>query len=145
VYYGQEVFLAGGNDPRNREALWDYGYNGNNLIKTLNKIRSLAILADRKYVTTLAKYLYHDDVQLFYQKGSILVGLNGNGAERKIAPYVMLIHGTTYADGEPLIEVLGCESTTAKAASQVMARMKNGAPVVFYPKKHLVGSGICGM
>jgi len=27
----------------------------------------------------------------------------------------------------------------------VMVRMKNGAPVVFYPKKHLLGSGICGM
>jgi hypothetical protein len=138
------MFLTGGNDPKNREALWDHGYSGNDIFKTLNKLRSIAISQDRGYTTTLAKYLYYDDVQLFYQKGAILVGLNGNGAERKISPYVMPIRGTGYTDGEALIEVVGC-GTTIAGRGQVMAMMKNGAPVVYYPKRHLVGSGICGL
>ena len=144
MYQGQEIFLTGGDDPNNREALWDHGYKGNSLIQSLNKLRNTAISKDRKYTTTLATYLYHDDAQLFYQKGSLLVGLNGNGAERKIAPYVMPIHGTKYRGGEALIEVMGCKSTTAGSRGQVLATMENGAPVVFYPKAKLIGSGICG-
>ena len=144
MYYGQEMYLSGGHDPRNREALWEYGYNGNDLIKKLNELRHIAISKDPKYITTIAKYLYDDRYQLFYQKRSILVGLNGQGALRNIAPYEMRIRGTTYATGEELIEILSCDTSTA-GVREVKVVMKNGAPVVLYPKSLLVGTGICGL
>lgn len=124
--------------------MWDYGYHGNDLIKTLNKLRQNAISNDPKYVTTLATYLYHDDYQLFYQKGLVLVGLSGQGAERKIAPYEMIIQGTRYSPGEGLIEILSCSDIIA-GSGQVAVIMKDGAPVVVYPKALLVESGICGL
>ena len=144
MYYGQEIFLKGGNDPNNREALWDHGYNGNEIIQKLNKLRQIAISKDSKYLTTLSRYLYHDDYQLFYQKGLILVGLNGQGTDRKIPPYHQTIHGTPYSHGEMLVEILSCRSTIA-GAGQVVVTMQNGVPIVLYPKVLLVGSGVCGI
>jgi alpha-amylase len=144
VYYGQEIFLSGGNDPQNREALWDHGYGSNNLIKTLNKLRQLAISKDPKFITTQSKYLYNDDYQLYYQKGSLLVGLNGQGAQRKVAPYDQTIQGTTYTAGEVLIEVISCGSINA-GSGQITVNIKDGAPIALYPKTSLVGSGICGL
>jgi len=114
------------------------------MITKFNKLRHLAISKDKNYVTTLATYLYHDDYQLFYKKGSVLVGLNGQGAERNIADYEMRIQGTKYQVGESLIEVLTCEGLVS-GKGEVVVRMKNGAPVVVYPKRLLRGSGICGL
>jgi alpha-amylase len=142
VYYGQEMFLSGGRDPNNREALWDHGYIRNNLIKLLNKLRQVAISKDPKFITTHSSYIYHDDYQLFYQKRKLLVGLNGQGKDRGIAPYDLTLHGTPYTAGETLVDVIACESTIA-GNGQVVVRMKDGAPVVLYPKSLLAGSGIC--
>lgn len=124
--------------------MWDHGYKGNSLLKTLNKLRQIAISNDPKYVTTLARYLYHDDYQLFYQKGSMLVGLSGQGTDRNIAPYEMVISGIKYRPGEALIEVLTCSGIIA-GSRQVAVIMKKGVPVVLYPKALLEGSGICGL
>lgn len=110
----------------------------------LNKLRQTAISKDSKYVTTQSTYLYHDDYQLFYRKGSVLVGLSGQGAERNIAPYDLTIPGTKYTTGDVLVEILTCERVTA-GAGQVVVTMKNGAPVVLYPMAMLAGSGICGL
>ena len=143
VYYGQENYLTGGNDPNNREALWDHGYNGNDLIKTLNKLRSTEISKNPKYVTTRATYLYNDSYQLFYQKGNILVGLNGQGEQRNIPPYELTVQKTTYSAADALIEILSCANVTPGAGG-VTVTMQNGAPVVLYPKSKLIGTGICG-
>jgi alpha-amylase len=124
--------------------LWDHGYKGNELIKTLNKLRQVAISKDQTFVTTLATYLYHDDYQLFYQKGSIFVGLSGQGANRNIAPYEMIIQGTKYTPGQALIEILSCSGIIA-GSGKVMVIMKNGEPVVVCPREWLLGSGICGL
>jgi len=144
VYYGQESFLTGGNDPLNREALWDYGYTGNDLIKTLNKVRSIAISKDPKFATTLSTYLHHDEFQIFYQKGQLLVGLNGQSKQRDVSPYDLTIQGTKYTAGELLIEVLSCQSVTA-GAGEVVVNMREGAPVVLLPRTALTGSGVCNL
>lgn len=144
VYYGQEIYLKGGDDPNNREALWDHGYRGNALIKTLNNLRLTAISQDPKFIMKQSVFLYHDDYQLFYQKGQVLVGLSGQSSERKILPYFQIVRGTTYSPGEPLIEILTCGSAIA-GPGQVVVTMRNGAPVVLYPRERLAGTGICGL
>lgn len=136
------MWLSGGRDPNNREALWDHGYNGSNLIKTLNTLRQLAIFQDPKFIITHSSYIYHDDYQLFYLRRKLLVGLNGQGKDRNIAPYDLTVHGTPYTVGETLTDVISCEDVIA-GNGQVVVRMKDGAPVVLYPKMLLAGSGIC--
>ena len=144
MYYGQEQYLTGGNDPNNREALWDYGYKRNDLIKTLNKVRQTAISQDPKFLTTLSNYLYQDDYQLFYQKGQLLVGLNGQTQSRNVAAYDITIQGTSYPVSTPLVEVLSCQNVVA-GTGEVTVHMQNGAPVVFLPVSALMGSGICSL
>jgi alpha-amylase len=144
VYYGQESFLTGGNDPDNREALWDHGYTGNDLIRALNKLRQIAISNDPKFAVTLSQYLYHDDFQIFYQKGQLLVGLSGQSKIRNVSAYDITIQGTTYKPGEVLLEALSCQSLTV-GAGPVVVNMKDGAPVVLFPKSALTGSGICNL
>ena len=136
------MWLSGGQDPKNREALWDHGYNGNHLLKDLNKLRQVAISQDPRFIITHSSYIYHDDYQLFYQKRKLLVGLNGQGKDRNIAPYDFIVHGTPYTAGETLLEVISCQDVTA-GNGQVVVKMKDGAPVVLYPKMLLAGSGIC--
>lgn len=142
MYYGQEIYLSGGDDPNNREALWDHRYRRNRLIKNLNKLRQIAISQDQKFITTHSSYIYHDDYQLFYQKRKLLVGLNGQGTGRGIAPYDLTLHGTPYMPGETLIDVISCKNVVA-GNGQVVVTMKDGAPVVLYPKSLLAGSQIC--
>jgi hypothetical protein len=112
------------------------------MIKLLNKVRQVANSKDPKFATTLSTYLTHDNFQLFYQKGQLLVGLNGQSSERNVGPYDLTVQGTKYAPGETLLEILSCQSVNA-GSGEVVVTMKKGAPVVFYPKVSLTGSGIC--
>jgi hypothetical protein len=53
-----------------------------------------------------------------------------------------MVHGTPYTSGETLIDVISCEDVMP-GNGYVVVRMKDGAPVVLYPKLLLVGSGVC--
>jgi hypothetical protein len=114
------------------------------MIKTLNRLRQLAISQDPKFIVTLSKHLYHDDYQLFYRKGRLLVGLSGQGSLREVPPYELIVQGTRFPSGQELIDVLTCESIIT-GHGELKVTMKNGMPVVFYPKRLLVKSGICGL
>jgi alpha-amylase len=144
VYYGQEIGLSGGEDPENREALWDYGYHKTRLPKKLNAVRQVAMSTDEKFAKSESVLLYHDDYQMFYRKRDLLVGLNGQGTGRKIARYDLRVRGTKYSAGEVLVEVLSCERVVS-GRGEVVVRMKNGDPVVLYPVALLKGTGICGL
>lgn len=62
IYAGEEQHYSGGEDPGNREAVWLSGYSTDaelyKFIATTNKIRSLVISKDEKYVTSKVYSLY---------------------------------------------------------------------------------------
>ena len=97
-----------------------------------------------RYITTESTYLFHDENLIFYQKGSVLVGLNGHGAQSAVEPYEKTIKTRSYASGEALVEVLSCDNIVA-GSRQVKIVIKGGASVVLYPRASLVGSGICNL
>ena len=61
---------------------------------------------DPKFITTLTKYVYHGDNYTFYQKGSLLVGLNGAGTCQYVEH--LAIHASAYLPFQPLTEILSC-------------------------------------
>ena len=137
------MYLSGGRDPDNREALWDHGYNGNDFIRTLNKLRQIAISKYSTFITTPAIYLHGSSEYLFYQKGSILIGLNGRGEKSTAKVDSLALRIKRYSLPEVLIEVLSCAEVIV-GMEQVSITMTDGSPVVYYPKLSLVDTGICG-
>ena len=110
----------------------------------LNKLRHVAMSKEPRYIITESTYTYHDENLIFYQKGSMLVGLNGHGTESNVEPYKKTIKFKHYATGDALVEVLSCADIVA-GPGQVVVNIKDGAPIVLYPGTLLAGSGICGL
>ena len=97
-----------------------------------------------RYIITESTYTYHDENLIFYQKGSMLVGLNGHGTESNIEPYEKTIKLKHHTTGDALVEVLSCADVVVRLG-QVVVNIKDGAPIVLYPGRLLAGSGICGL
>lgn len=109
----------------------------------LNKLRQVAMSKEPRYITTESRYTYHDENLIFYQKGSMLVGLNGHGKDSNVEPYKKAITAKCYASGDQLVEVLSCTNVVA-GRGQVVVNIKDGASIILYRKALLAGSGICG-
>lgn len=73
VYYGTEQYYGGGNDPKNRESLWQDMNTGSELYKTIatvNAARKSAQIWNEEYVER-----YVADNFFAFSKGKFLVAL----------------------------------------------------------------------
>ena len=50
---------------------------------------------------------------------------------------------TGFTGSQALVEVMSCTAYTTDSSGTLAVAMAGGLPRVFYPKAHLVGSGIC--
>ena len=76
TYYGTEPYYAGGNDPKNRESLWQDMNTGSDLYKmiaTVNAQRKASAIWNNAYVER-----YVDDSFFAFSRGKFLVALTNN-------------------------------------------------------------------
>jgi alpha-amylase len=143
IYNGVEQHFNGTNDPHNREALWLSGFDQNatlyEYITMLNKVRNNYVKVVEN-VTNYSDYWkfkstlnYADEKTLSVCKGvenyqivSVLQNRGEGGATQ--AP--LELGGTQFVEGEPLIEVFSCNSTTVGIYGTFNVTMTNGEPQV---------------
>lgn len=147
VYSGQEQHLAGGNDPFNREAIWQKGYHKNTtlytFIKKLNRVRKYAMASPKaNYTTSVGNIVYNDDHTLALKKGPLVAVYSNWGLFA--FPYKVSIPNTGFGAKTLVTEVLSCRNMTTARDGSVNTRVWRGLPMVFLPSAGLKGSGICG-
>ena len=120
IYYGTEQWLEGTQDPANRAALWNYGYNNNTdmyvLIQTILKYRTSLKLWGEDQVER-----YLDDEFLAFTRGNALVLLTNQGSGKNIQrtityhPYAAgtKICNIFYADNSDCVTIGGGQEGNA--------------------------------
>ncbi|KAL8998802.1 MAG: hypothetical protein Q9169_002252 [Polycauliona sp. 2 TL-2023] len=108
IYQGQEQGFSGGEDPANREALWDSGYSTESplykLIAYVNQIRNREVFASPDYLTTPTSVIYTDDHHIALQKGN-LVSLYSNEGSNGTSSNVTLTD-TGFQENQAILEIL---------------------------------------
>lgn len=151
VYQGQEQHYTGSGVPYNREAVWLSGYSTSATLYTwvasVNQIRNHAIYADSTYVTYKAYPVYSDSQTIVMRKGTTgaqIVGVFSNrGASGASYTLTLTASETGFTASQALIEVMSCTAYTTDSSGNLNVAMASGLPRVFYPKAHLLSSGIC--
>ncbi|KAJ7222591.1 glycoside hydrolase family 13 protein [Mycena pura] len=141
VYYGQEQMLPGSNDPMNREALWLTRYaTTNNLVPTftaLNGFRSFLVQTAAPFFTSLALYGLLNSSVVIVRKGDVVLVLTNSGSGVATSAEIDGLGASM-----ELVEILSCSNvqTTGSGSLKIVL---TGAPMVLYPRKLLLASGIC--
>lgn len=137
VYQGQEQHFRGsgdGNDPYNREALWDSGYNQSHElyghISHLNNIRRTAIIEDASFLSARPEVVFTDSHTIAIKRANLFVILSNMGSR----------YGNTstsirsqYDPGSLAIEMFTCKEQTVGVGGAIDVAIEDGLPKVFYP------------
>ncbi|KAI9702084.1 MAG: hypothetical protein M1836_001428 [Candelina mexicana] len=151
IYQGQEAHLAGSGDPANREALWQTGFQTDvalyRFVASMNQIRHQAIEMDSNYLIYKNYPVYSNGHVIAMRKGfdgnQVITVLTNGGQSSK--EYTFALGGTGFRPGEVLVEVTKCVTVSINADGSLDVAMAQGLPKVFYPARHLSGSGICSL
>lgn len=158
VYYGQEQFFRGKDDPANREPLWPSQYHENNatdLVAALNQFRNFliststtAIGADAAHTPAdwlhqSSQVLSHSQQDIVLARGPVISVLTGRGTAQFNDSVSVLNSG--YPAEQPLTDILSCtQYVTATGGALTISYEKGAHAVVLIPSVYLLNSGICG-
>ncbi|CAE6465811.1 unnamed protein product [Rhizoctonia solani] len=157
VYYGQEQYFKGKDDPANREPLWPSNYlenNGTRLIASLNQFRNFLVASSDKpidnstnatadWLHESAQVLSHTEHDIVLARGPIISVLTGRGSGKFNASASVLNSG--YPGGQPLIDIISCSQyVTGAGGALTVSYEEGGRAVVLIPAVYLINSGICG-
>lgn len=138
VYNGQEQHYSGGEDPKNREAVWLSGFDTQSPlyqhIAKLNKVRTAAgnPAAANTVIST-------EDGVIALRKGDIVTVLTNAGADGGDSTVTI---DSGYEAGE-VTDVLTCETATVEDGGSLSVEMSQGLPRVYAPSNATTGSGLC--
>ncbi|KAL8800036.1 MAG: hypothetical protein Q9200_007373 [Gallowayella weberi] len=144
IYSGQEHHLAGGNDPYNRESIWQQGYHTDTIlykfIKRLHRIRKHAMATLSR--NPLAEILYTDHKTVVLRKGSVVTLYTNRGASS--AAFRLRIGSTGFAANSSVMEVLStCRTVRVAGDGYLDVVVREGSPMVFLAAEVVGGLGLC--
>ncbi|KAG8777412.1 hypothetical protein FRC12_000372 [Ceratobasidium sp. 428] len=158
VYYGQEQYFKGRDDPANREPLWPSGYHENdalNMMTTMNQFRNFLIshastTIGENTTHTVGDWLHqpaqvlsHSQHEIALARGPVISVLTGRGSAPYNASTAVLNSG--YPAGQPLTDIIACRQyVTASGGALTISYENGGHAVVLIPSVYLLNSGICG-
>lgn len=121
VYYGDEQGFGGGNDPQNREILWNNMNRNSRIYQALKK----AIDVRKKHQVWNHPYrdLYHTDTMLAFTRGEVLIVLTNKGAGLN-----MDIPNVPFPNGSRICSVLdgGCTTVNNGRAHVNLGQNQSG-------------------
>ncbi|KAH7341568.1 alpha-amylase [Rhizoctonia solani] len=157
VYYGQEQYFKGMDDPANREPLWPSKHlqnNGTRLIASLNQFRNFLVASAVKSIDGLtsvtadwlhepSQVLSHTEHEIVLARGPVISVLTGRGSAECNASAPVLNSG--YPSGQPLIDIITCSQyVTGAGGALTVSYEEGGHAVVLIPSVYLINSGVCG-
>jgi len=130
VYYGTEQYYGGGNDPANRESLWQHMYTNTDLYSKI-----AAVNAQRKK----SQIWNHDQVQRYvddsfyaFSRGEFLVALtnSANDQQRQVTY-------SPFAEGTRVCNIFWPTTDCQTVSNGVNVYLANGEPKVYVPDYNL--------
>lgn len=149
VYQGQEQHLDGDGTPNNREAIWltkyDTGAPLYKLIGKLNRIRKHAYSLEEDYLALSTHTIFQGGSELAFMKGvegqQVMMVLS---TQNSTSQHYSLHLPFSYNAGTTVTDVLNCNNYTVDDDGVLEIDMDKGEPRVFFPTRHMNGSGLCG-
>ena len=134
TYYGTEQYYAGGNDPNNRESLWqDMNTNSDfyQMIAKINAQKKASNIFDQEQVER-----YVDDNFYAYSRGEFLVALTNSGStQQRQVTYTPFSEGTVVCN--IFYPTTDCQSVTNQG---VNVYLLNGESKIYVPQSKLASS-----
>lgn len=136
IYYGTEQGFNGGNDPNNREILWNdmnvdsYFYQ---LVKTLVSFRKYVLdeIADTPHVER-----YVEDNFYAFSRGQVFIATTNNGGSSSTVKYMVDDHD--YSEGQVVCNIFYPNDDCVQIQNgQLEIVLVNGESKVFYPKEKM--------
>lgn len=151
IYQGQEQSFSGAKDPYNREALWPSGHSTDspmyNYIKTLNKIRTLAITQSAEFLSYKAWAILHDSRSIVIRRGfdgAQVLSVFSNYGEQGGASLTIPKANSGVTSGQEFTNALDCQQKfTADGDGNLDVTITSGLPLVLLPSVNLAKSDIC--
>ena len=130
TYYGTEQYYAGGNDPQNRESLWQDMNTGSDfykLIATVNAQRKASAIWENQLVQR-----YKDDTFYAYSRGEFLVALtnSGNTQQRQVSY-------SPFAEGTTVCNIFWPTTDCQVVKNGVNVYLLNGESKIYVPQSKL--------
>ena len=124
VYYGTEQGYGGGNDPGNREILWNNLNTDHYLYKSISK--AIAVRKSHQVWNSPYKELYVTDTLLAFSRGDVLIVLTNRGAGANVD-----IPNTPFENGAKICDVIngGCTTINGGRAHIDLGSNKSGVYV----------------
>jgi alpha-amylase len=137
VYYGDEQYFSGGNDPACRESMWPY-FNTNSdiyqMIAKVNKQRKKSAIWNNAYVER-----YVDDTFFAFSRGQFLVALTNNGGtQQRQVTYSPFANGTVVCN--IFYPTTDCQTTN----NGVNVYLLNGESKIYVPQASLASTAALG-
>ncbi|KAL3425170.1 alpha amylase [Phlyctema vagabunda] len=151
IYQGQEQHYSGATDPYNREAVWFSRYSTQgelyDTVQNLNLIRARAVNQSTEYLTSRTETVYSDDHTVVFRKGGsakhmVLMVVSNLGADARDTTLTLPAAG--FPKKTKLTDVVNCKHVQVDKHGGLEVEIKDGLPMVFYPRSLVKGSKLCG-
>lgn len=133
VYYGTEQYYGGGNDPANRESLWnDMNTNSDlyQIIKKVNDQRKKSQIWNEQWIER-----YHEQNFYAFSRGKFLVALtNSNNTQHFKVTY------HPFTEGETVCNIFYPETDCQQVSGGVDVYLGNGESKIYVPQGMLAST-----
>ncbi|KAL8696704.1 MAG: hypothetical protein Q9224_002661 [Gallowayella concinna] len=130
IYQGQEQGFFGGQDPSNREALWNSEYSTKtplySVIASANEIRNHEVFSSSEYLTANTSVIFIDDHHIALRKGQIVSLYSNEGINA--TRFNITLTDAGFQRNQPLIEILTCANSTTDAKGSLLVSVQQGLP-----------------
>ena len=130
TYYATEQYYAGGNDPNNRESLWQDMNTGSDfygIIAKTNAQRKASAIWDHEQVER-----YADDSFFAYSRGEFLVALTNNGGSQG-----RMVTYHPFTEGETVCNIYYPTTDCQTVKGGVDVYLANGESKIYVPQSKL--------
>ncbi|KAK1926274.1 putative alpha-amylase A precursor [Papiliotrema laurentii] len=137
LYQGQEHGLQGGDDPSNREAIWQFGYEEDTpmfaFFRNLNAARRAAITSNPAYLSTLLKPYQLNNYSIALSKPPLLTVLTNYGSSVPAVGMYVAPAQTGFKGLLPVIDVISGQIFSTDPRGGLTVSIIAGEPRVFMP------------
>lgn len=130
TYYGTEQYYSGGNDPNNRESMWQSMNTGSDFYQLISKVN-----AQRKH-SEIWNYAYVeryvDDSFFAFSRGEFLVALTNNGTTQQ-----RQVTYSPFANGTVVCNIFNPTSDCQTTNNGVNVYLANGESKIYVPQSKL--------
>lgn len=130
TYYGTEQYYAGGNDPQNRESLWQDMNESSDFYQIISKVNAQRKASEVWNFEQVERYA--DDSFFSFSRGEFLVALTNSGSTQQ-----RQVTYTPFSEGEMVCNIFFPTTDCQQVSNGVNIYLDNGESKIYVPQSKL--------